>query len=383
MKSWKRTSLLSICVVVILGIASLSNGQIKKIVGITSNGPILLGPGTPSVLCTSPCPDFFDVATAEGTGIFYGNRALGASDTSCRKSIDGGVTWPLCSGAYPVSGIAREIDIPSDGRILSLRIQGGVNACRLDKSTDRGASWTTIDIVTGVNLQCSPYTSAFPGEHLRCVNTICLVLVNNVATGDHFIYRSTDSGDTWGLVNTQLAPIACATDLNIFFDGSNGVVTCHRYLTGQVTGILVSNGGGAVWTFVTPPANIDFCAQVNSFSGDGIQVACGNSGVTDIRLMNMSGAATTPIQPAISTGDTLNPLSEGPNLVQRSSGQWYIFMTTSVPDQRIWFSNSLGSSFIETAESISGTFRKQLTQARMANGILYFTAGDFTFNSYN
>lgn len=368
-----------ICGIVL--VAGLAYGvPVQTIIGLNVNGPQVRGPGIAEILCTAPaeCPDYWDTRETEGQGIFYGSNAVATTDTSCFKSTNFGQTWALCPGSYPVSGVGREVDINANGDILSMRFENAAFAgCRLDRSTDGGNSWTTINIVTGANLQCAVISTTFPGGRMYCSHetNICLARIRNFATGTLFIYRSGDGGLTWSNQDTYV-PVACQTALNVIvLNDDQSVATCHRYITG---------GGGdrysadsLSWVAIPPAANIDYCGQAteNNATSPPFSMACGNSTITDLRIQFADGSAITPIQQNIGPTDTLNPFAT-PTLMQRSVGQLYLTYLDNVPSAHILFSNNNGSQFVEMAQSVAGTFNPgRPWDFRAVDGDLYFSDG--------
>lgn len=348
--------------------------SVTKIYGSAVTLPSSIEP-----LCQAPaiCPDFWDFRPTEGQGVIYGNRALSA-DTSCRKSTDGGRTFTLCPGAYPVTNVGREIDIPANGAILSMRFEAtSANQCVIDKSTDAGVSWTTITIVAGANIQCAPASTQFKGEKLRCVGAICLAYVRNAALRSD-IYRSADNGDTWALVSAGAAPSNCATAQGIFFDGGVGVATCHRNISLDATAARVSTDSGASWSYFTAPAlpAVDHCGVASNLAGfdTSYALACFNDGstLTAIRFLSTNANVRIPSsQPFY--GVAYNP-SSNPALFQLNSTNAWIFTLDSTVTGHVLFTSDSGQTLNEIPASVDGTFRPTgLNQGRIYQGALMVT----------
>lgn len=348
-------------------------GSVSRIYGSAVTLPASIEP-----LCQAPavCPDFWDFRPTEGQGVIYGNRALSA-DTSCRKSTDGGRTFTLCPGAYPVTNVGREIDIPGNGAILSMRFENtSANQCALDKSTDAGVSWTTITIVAGAGIQCAPASSQFKGEKLRCVGAICLAYVRP-ASGRSDIYRSIDNGDTWALVSAGAAPSNCSTAQGLFFDGGVGVATCQRNLSLDATAARVSTDSGASWSYFIAPAGptVDYCGVASNLAGfdTSYALACFNDGtLTAIRFLSTNANVRTPSsQPVL--GVAYNPFSN-PALFQLNATNAWIFTVDANSIGHVMFTSDSGQTINEISASVDGTFRPvRLNQGRIYQGALMVT----------
>lgn len=351
-------------------------GAVTAIFGGSVNQPLDIIP-----LCSNgpqTCPDFWDLRPTEGSSVVYGSRALGASDNSCLKSTNGARTFSLCPTNYPVTGIARETDIPADGSILSLRFEGNVGRCTLDRSTDGGVVWSPINIVVGANLQCPTPNVNFVGEVMRCSGSACIAYVQQTGTPRLDLYRSLDNGQTWALVSTGGAISNCAVAQGIFFDGTIGIAGCHRNITGDATAARVSVDGGATWSYITPPANLDYCgtpSQISGF-GTGFGFVCLNTTLTSFRLMDSTGVALTPSSQSVPVG-TFSPFAN-PATVQLNSNNIFMFMATTAPvccatihSFKIY---NGGQDIVETAASIAGEFPVgRFIQARNYQGSLLAT----------
>ncbi len=346
-------------------------GSVSQIYG----GAVTL-PSSIEPLCAAPavCPDFWDLRPTEGSSVIYGSRGnVVFGDTSCYKSIDGGRTFTLCPTAYPVTTMPREIDIPSNGAILSMRFEAASdNRCLLDKSTDGGVSWTQITIVAGANLLCAPPDTSgrYLGEKLRCVGTVCLALVRFNTTARTDIYRSTDNGDTWALVSTGVIPVACAFAQSLYFNGAVGISACETTTTGAVDSTRISTDSGATWTYIVPPINIALCGYGATLSGfdTGFAQACYNSTLTGFRFMSSNAVGLTPtVQPVY----TYSSLSNA-GMISLDTDDTWIF---ALADRgRVYKVNTSGDAIYEIPESVNNTFADgRLVQGRVYQGALMVT----------
>lgn len=324
-------------------------------------------PSSIESLCASPqiCPDYWDFRPTEGAAIIYGNRAYGSFDSSCLKSTDGARTFSSCPTAYPVTNVFREIDIPGNGSILSIRSEAFTdNRCLLDRSTDGGVSWTQVTIVAAANLRCARYNVNFPGEHMRCVGAICLAVVEQL-TSQFDIYRSTDNGDTWALVSIGPVPTNCIFAQNIYFDGTNGVFTCVGTSTGAIDSTRVSVDSGATWAIRIPPANIQNCGQSAILSGHdtGLSQACTTTASTGLRFMSSNAVALTP-------GSEPTPFAytAPPNMIGLAgdSISWILSVTSTASFISVTHDGGQGVTRVETTVPIA-----RLAQGRGYEGTMF------------
>lgn len=347
-------------------------GSVSRIYGAAVTRPSSIEP-----LCSAPqvCPDFWDLRPTEGQGIIYGNRAFNA-DTSCRKSSDGGRVFTLCAGAYPVTDVGREVDIPGNGNIFSMRFEAtSANRCLLDKSTDGGVSWSQVTVVAGANIQCSPSNSQYRGEKLRCVGSICLAYVRNAAARSD-IYRSTDNGDTWALVSAGAAPSNCTTAQGIFFDGTTGIATCQRNVSSDAAAARVSTDSGATWAYFTAPAApaVDNCGVGSPLAGfdTSFALACFNDTLTAIRFLSTNANVRTPTTQSV-FASSYNFFSN-PALAQLNATNAWVFTLDSSPRGHVLFSSDSGQNLFEIAASVDGTFApSRLNMWREYQGALMVT----------
>lgn len=319
-----------------IGIALVIPSSVSHAAVTAVLGSAVVQPADVLPLCAAPliCPDFWDLRPTEGNAVIYGSRAA-LTDNTCLKSVDGARTFSNCPSNYPVTGIPRETDIPADGSILSLRLgETGVGRCTLDRSTDGGAVWTPINVAVGANLQCPGYLGGVGpqrNEVLRCIDVVCLVYVRDQATARLDLYRSSDNGQTWGLVSTGNAAGGCTQAAGIFFDGSTAVAGCWRNISGETSAARRSTDGGVNWTYINPPANLDYCgvpSQIQNFD-TSYGFVCTNSAFTSFRLMSSIGTALTPSFQSVPTG-SFSPFTD-PFTFQLDADNIFMFMGTTLP----------------------------------------------------
>lgn len=369
-----KTRILSIIVGLMLMAASASAIPISKIVGAAVNGPQVLGPGTLGALCTSPsvCPDMWDVMASEGEGVFYGDHAVGAALSTCLKSIDFGITFSNCPTNYPVTTVNRELDVTGNSSILSMRFEGvGFAGCRLDKSTDSGTSWTTINIVTGANLSCNPVGTGGGvngREQLRCVDNVCLAIINNAASGLDRIYRSNDNGDTWTLVFTSTA----GSYAGIYFDGTYGFASTFDTIFGQAW----STDDGFSWTEQASVSIVNRICGPGVFATitgltEGVVFPCTDAGLTQFRFNEFTFAAATSASTRPTLPATFNA-TQANQLAQRSVNRLYAFILSNAAVGSIWYSADGAVTWYDITTGVIPTITRPY-EFRIVNGDLYFT----------
>ena len=361
--------------------------SVTKIYGSAVTLPSSIEP-----LCAAPaaCPDFWDLRPTEGSAVIYGDTAFTVRST-CLKSSDGARVFTACPTAYPVTTVTREMDIPADGSLLSLRLnESGFAGCRLDRSTDAGVSWTTITVIAGANLQCPAMDANFPGEKMRCNGSICLVYVRSTATGRLDIYRSIDNGISWALVSTGTAPVNCTIALDIYFDSTGlAAATCHRTITADIPSTRVSNDFGATWAGITPPAMIDYCGRMAVITGPGTSFnqVCYNQGTggpgQSFRYMDQTAVGNTPtVQPNL-VAIGISPFT-APNAIALNTTNVWIFNGYTSPiccaAGRLMKITNNGDVIFEIPESLDGSYAPpRLYQGRVYQGALMVTAPYFNF----
>lgn len=362
-------------------------GSVTRIYGAASTLPSSIEP-----LCAAPalCPEFWDLRPTEGSAVVYGDMAF-STRASCLKSTDGARTFTACPTNYPVTTVSREMDIPANGDLLSLRLtESGFAGCRLDLSTDAGVSWTTITVVAGANLECAGMSVQFPGEKMRCVGAICLVYVRSTSTARLDIYRSIDNGQTWALVSTGAAVSNCAAATNIILDSSGiAIAACQRTITAQTDSTRVSNDFGATWSYIIPPANIDYCGQASLLpgAGTGYGQVCyttnpGAAG-TQFRIMDSTAVAFTPTIPVNLDAIGFSPFA-APSAISLNTTNTWMFNGYTTPvccaAGRVMKMTNNGDVFYEIPESLDRSYAPaRLYQGRVYQGALMVTAPYFNF----
>lgn len=358
-------------------------GSVSRIYGSAVTLPSSIEP-----LCAAPalCPEFWDLRPTEGSTIVYGDMTY-TTRSACLKSTDGARTFTDCPTNYPVTTAQRELDIPADGSLLSMRLtDGGFAGCRLDRSTDAGVSWTTITIVAGVSLQCAQPDVQFPGEKLRCVGVICLALIRSTADARNDIYRSTDNGATWALVSTGAAPSNCTSGYHIFFDtgSSLATVTCQRTVSAETDSTRVSNDFGATWSYIIPPANIDYCGRTAVIPGFGTSYSqvcyTSNPGApgTAFRLMDSTAVTMTVTTPPNVDTIGISPFTFPTAIALNATNVW-MFNGYATPvccaAGRVMKITANGDAFVEIPDSLDRTYAPaRLYQGRVYQGALMVTA---------
>ena len=146
-----------------------------------------------------------------GTNLFVG------TEQGVYLSTDNGLTWTEVNNGLPATYIWY---LKVSGNNL-YACTGGVG---LFRTTDSGASWSNLGLISEVIYTCAVNGSAiFAGTH------------------DHGIYRSTDDGVNWNQVNNGLNTI----DVRALFVNGNSI------FAGTFPGMYRSNDNGENWVELT------------------------------------------------------------------------------------------------------------------------------------
>ncbi len=143
---------------------------------------------------------------------------LGTFDQGLLKSTDGGVTWIASSAGTPALGVWID---PSNPSVLLANAAGN-----LMRSADAGATWQTA--VSSVNVVSVSFSAASPGT-----------LYAPTTTNGGIVHHSADSGQSFTSFTPPNALYTILPDPN----------TPGRLLGLNVSGIYVSNDGGATWSW--------------------------------------------------------------------------------------------------------------------------------------
>lgn len=345
---------------------------VDKVIGASVFGPVPLSPGVLSFSCIdgggTSCPDNFDVDITS-PGRVFGENIFFPARSSCLVNINNGLgTWSNCPTNYPGTATVREIAVTTVGTILSVRSEGFIGFCRLDRSTDQGNSWTTVIVVSGGTSGCSFYSAGYmTSQRIRCshnASNICIINVEVSGIGS-VMYRSVDDGITW-FPTFSFSRFWIQGEL--FYDPPNVIFS-------QVSGgddSLTSVDDGLSYVMKSGDvADTRNCSGVTNLAGllNGTQQICNNAVSTRIKFISGNALTSiTPIQPTIYTYHTARDMRVG-----KRGSRLYIFAITTTPSLtgRIFVSLDEGVSIIEMPESVGvGIGFGQVTGIREINGNL-------------
>ncbi|MDP1802552.1 MAG: T9SS type A sorting domain-containing protein [Bacteroidota bacterium] len=226
---------------------------------ITRISDISIDPSNPNTMYISVC-DFEYI----GVSLFLNGRKRHSHyGMGVYKTTDGGLTWAPTGLTFQLTDgdaslIRKVIVNPANGNDLV-----ACGASGMYKSTNGGASWVKKLDSLFWDLQRDPGN---PNILYGATGW-----VQNANLGNAGIYKSTDFGNTWNMLNTgmpltgsiQRVKLAIApSDPNYIYalcvDGSNGLY-----------GFYKSINAGATWTFVPPALNVLEYDQGNNPGGQG------------------------------------------------------------------------------------------------------------------
>lgn len=379
------TSLLTIGLCLLLSLSGLPTwaASVSQIMGGAVAVPVI-GTSSAALICQAPawCPTFFDNDKLVA-GKYYGDAfsSSGGFSNNCHISTDSGGSWTtLCAGAYPTANIPREMDVTANNVLLSLRYEAASNnVCRLDRSVDGGASWTTVTVAAGANTSCLNFNLGYVFERMRCQNSVCLVMVKTTGGVSNDVYKSTDDGATWFLAQTG---IAFWIPAELFYNGS---IAVFSFVSGG-DDTLTSTDGGTSWATKSGNlANTTNCGGsaediTQSMGLGGTVIGCLQSAV-GFKLLNAGATLDfTPIQPSGYAYLTTN----GVAVRSRITGHVYFNAMTNTPIRgRLFQSINGGSIFTEMVESVAGTIDPRGNHNARAAGrnLIFSTNGETSFAS--
>ena len=298
--------------------------QLFDTIGTESIGSILLESGNPDHVWVGTgeawagCLDYF------GLGLFY--------------SDDGGATFTAKNGAgdtaMPLSFVTTIAQSPSDPNVL---LVGGQGHCSdtgsstnggIYRSTDGGATWTSVMASTGVRDITFHPTDAN------------LVYAQVKSKG---VYRSTDAGATWVRLENGL-PVGGLAAYGRLVMAPSDPLTLYALLgpsSGATLKLYVTTDGGDSWTLV----NDDAC-----------EGQCYYNMTIDVHPTDPQRILVGTIRPALSLdgGQTLTILTSGwggaqavhqdTHIVRFSRNDGDVFWVGS--DGGLWRSDDAGGTFV-------------------------------------
>ncbi len=198
-------------------------------------------------------------------------------------SSDSGLTWTHVAGGFSNDQITTLAASPP-GTSGTGYIFGGTAMSGILRSSDNGASWTTLQ--TGMTGKVS-----FPALLVVPYGGGSYVFAGTVGDASgHGVLRSTDNGDTWTPVGPPYANGGIIVTLT---NGSGGVYLLLKSFT---NGIAVSTDYGASWTWISPGLNADDVTSliVSGRSGDlNLYAGTGCAGVWRYPLSRLMSSDTS------------------------------------------------------------------------------------------
>ena len=232
---------------------------------ITRISDIAVNPSNPDILYAA-LGDFEYIGFGE---LSYGNKRNSYYGMGIYKSIDGGATWAPTGLAFSLSGsytsLIRKIIVhPSNGDRL---VAAGTTGIHI--SNDGGTTWT------------QPLDSLFWDLTQDPINPDVLYaaggFINNENTGYAAIYKSSNFGQSWTLLNTGIPPIGQVerTKIAIAPSDPNFIYAICTDLNRGLFAIYKSTNAGMSWTLAYNSLNI-----LEWYDGTGL----GGQGTYDLVL---------------------------------------------------------------------------------------------------
>ncbi|MEO2090114.1 MAG: sialidase family protein, partial [Gemmataceae bacterium] len=192
-----------------------------------------------------------------GYGRFSSLSGRGGAQAGMLRSTDGGVTWTSINGAGSV--------IPRHHQVTSVYAAGSTIVAAtsfadvsntfgnigLIRSTDGGANWS---LVSGSGPGAAP--NGLPGGYIlgmtgRRVGGSDILLAGTQQATTNGIYRSTDGGGTWSLVNNAALTslfTSGVSNVKFAFGANDTAWAAVVNNSGVVNGIFRSADNGATWS---------------------------------------------------------------------------------------------------------------------------------------
>jgi hypothetical protein len=187
--------LLTLLLLILVFVSQSNSAVVNKIVGLNADcgnacQPI---PLNVTVLCNDvSCP----LLTAPS--FTDEQRFWGSSGSTCKTSINGGITWLNCPTQPFSSGGTEYYAGTADGAVIGVARLSFPNEISIKRSVDNGVTWNTV-YEDATNLLSGGSTSK-----VRCfLDGYCFVVDRDVASFRFFVLESTDNGQTWSVAFTK------------------------------------------------------------------------------------------------------------------------------------------------------------------------------------
>lgn len=310
-----------------------------------------------TTLCTISCVQQSSFSFTNSSR-FWGTNTSGVG--ICKTSTDGGATWPACTAQPFTTGNREFYAGAADGSVIAIGTPTGPNTCTIKRSTDNGASWTTVFTVVQ---QCT--AGAFEGQRLYCLSDGRCEFVGT--DGSTFtIFRSADSGNSWAAGETGTGGNCGYT--NVAWDGNAGILPSEA--TGCGGGNIAKAGVAAAdsWTTsVVWDGSQGDCWGAVVYNGVG-RALCAT---TNIQMRSSAGALVS----SFTLPGATNLIDNGGIGVGFKTNVLYVVAQQASPSSiGVWVSqDNLVTFNLIGVFSGGGTTRGG--NVFVANGCIYVTAG--------
>jgi hypothetical protein len=336
---------------------------VMKVFGLTGECSLSFSgctviPLTPTTLCTISCPQQTSFSYTDANRFWGASTGVG----SCLTSTNGGITWVACATQPFTTGNREFYAGAADGSVIAVGTTTGPTTCTIKKSTNNGASWSTV--FTALQ-QCT--SGSLEGQRLFCLSDDRCGFIGWDAT-TVTMFRSNDDGDNWVQGETSTGG-NCAIPSTIW-NGTAG------FIPSQNTGC----GGGSV----AKAGYTTIDSWLTSSVWSGTQGSCWNAviyngapraicqvGGANYTMNTETGAvANTLVLPGVSTGADSGGVALTP-----FANTMYIVATKAASGIGIWVSRDSLASFTMVGSFGGGGAGPRGGNSFFANGCIYFTTG--------
>jgi photosystem II stability/assembly factor-like uncharacterized protein len=258
------------------------------------------------------------------------------------RTTDGGLTWE--SFIVPFSeGDLTFIDAENGWMLAGLGIGAGSNAVAVFQTTDGGATWeqTYTNDPNDLKAANSLPLGGLKSDLIPMDMKTAWVTGLTYASGDIYLYRTDNGGQSWMPVEVELPPDAKDSQIVIdknqldFVSKTDGYLVLHISGESVQTAVYVTRDAGHTWSLT--PTVIDG-AGPSSFLTPQEMILYDS---TDFQLTRDAAQSWTSVAPNIALGDTFVAM----DFVNLMSG-WVITMDPSSNHRSLYRTQDGGQTWL-------------------------------------